>query len=151
MTPLSQSQKEIDVVTGFYAAIIGFMLIYLSVRTVCARRQYGFGIGDGNNLTMKRIVRAQANFTEYAPIFLILLGYGEINGLHSALVNVLGFVFIVGRAMHAYSLLRYEKFAENGKLNMYPKWRVRGMICTLSSIGLLSTAIMYQLVRHIID
>lgn len=134
-------------ISSFYAAILGAMLIYLSIKTIKARREFGFGIGDGSNIAMQRVVRAQANFTEYAPIFLILLGYAELNHLHPWAVYFLGALFVAGRVMHAHSLLKYEEYNESGKLTAYPKWRVRGMICTFLAIGTLVAVIFFQFVR----
>lgn len=56
-------------VTSIYAAILGIILIRLSIKTIQARRKLGVGIGDGNNLQMRRFIRAQGNFVEYAAYF----------------------------------------------------------------------------------
>lgn len=130
-------------ITPVYASLVGLMLIGLSVNIIKNRSKSSIGLGDANNMEMKRRIRAQANLTEYAPIFLILLGYAEHNGLSSWLVHFFGVTFLVGRIMHAYSLLKAEKYV-NDKLTAKPIWRIRGMICTFNLIGLLSIIILAQ-------
>ena len=131
--------------TSIYAALLGLMLIALSIYVIRSRREMKAALGDGSHNEVRRRMRAQANFTEYAPIFLILLGYAEYNGLNIFIVHLFGVVFLLGRISHAYSLLKYEQY-ENDKLINFPKWRVRGMICTFSTIGLLSSIILIQVI-----
>ena len=130
-------------VTPIYAALIGFMLIGLSINVIKGRRIFGAGLGDVDNIEMKRRIRAQANLTEYAPIFLILLGYAEHNGLPLWAVHLLGIIFLAGRVMHAYSVLKAEQYDQH-KLTTSPVWRIRGMICTFAAIGLLALIILVQ-------
>lgn len=132
-------------ITSFYSALLGLCLIVLSIQTILARRKFGVGLGDGKQLEMMRYTRAQANFAEYSPFFLILLGFSEINGLQLGMVNLFGLLFLVGRIMHAFSLLRHEQYDSQSKLIITPKWRIRGMICTFVSIGSLSIIILIQL------
>jgi len=47
--------------------------IWLGARVVRSRRDHGVRIGDGGNEAVLRRMRAQANFIENAPFFLILL------------------------------------------------------------------------------
>ena len=100
-------------------------------------------LGDSDNIEMKRRIRAQANFAEYTPIFLILLGFVEYNRLPFWAINLIAVVFLSGRLMHAYSLLRAESY-NDGKLILKPLWRIRGMACTLLSLGVLSLILLIQ-------
>lgn len=119
------------------------MLIGLSIHVIRGRRMFGAGLGDADNIDMKRRIRAQANLAEYAPMFLILLGYSEHNGLPVWAVHLLGVVFVVGRVMHAYSVLKAEQYDQH-KLTANPVWRIRGMICTFNVIGLLAIILLVQ-------
>ncbi|MBI1301901.1 MAG: glutathione metabolism protein [Alphaproteobacteria bacterium] len=130
-------------VTPIYAALLGLMLIGLSVNVIKGRRKFGAGLGDADNIEMKRRIRAQANLAEYAPMFLILLGYAEHNGLPLWAVHVLGIIFLAGRVMHAYSVLKAEQYDQH-KLTANPIWRIRGMICTFNMIGILALIILVQ-------
>ena len=132
-------------ITPVYAALLGLMLIGLSINVIKSRRQWGAGLGDADNIEMKRRIRAQANLAEYAPMFLILLGCAEYGGLPVWAVHLFGLVFLAGRTMHAYSLLKAEQY-DGHRLTANPSWRIRGMVSTFSMIGLLALVIMAQAV-----
>jgi len=130
-------------VTPIYAALIALMLIGLSVNVIIARRTFGIGLGDRANIEIYRRIRAQANFAEYSPLFIIVLSYAELGGLTHWSIHAFGAIFLLGRLMHAYSLLSQEKY-ENEKLLTNPTWRIRGMICTFATIGCLSIILLVQ-------
>lgn len=130
-------------ITPIYAAILGLMLVGLSINVIKGRRKFGVGVGDADNIEMKRRIRAQGNLAEYAPIFLIMLGYAEHGGLPVWAVHLFGLVFWAGRVMHAYSVLKAEQY-DNHKLTANPIWRIRGMICTFNCIGLLALIILIK-------
>lgn len=130
-------------VTSIYGAILALMFIALSVNVIKGRREVGAGIGDADDIEMKRKIRAQANLAEYFPIFLILLGFAEYEGIVVWVLHLFGIVFITGRIMHAYSLLKAEKY-ENEQLITNPIWRIRGMICTFAAIGLLAIIVLVK-------
>lgn len=130
-------------ITPIYASLIGLMLVGLSIHVIKGRRKFGAGLGDADNMEMTRRIRAQANLTEYSPIFLILLGYSEHNNLPIWAVHTIATIFLAGRILHAYSLLKAEKY-EDGKLTANPQWRIYGMICTFNTIGLLALIVLTQ-------
>lgn len=129
--------------TSLYAALLGLMLIGLSLHVIRGRRTLGVGLGDADDLPMRRRIRAQANLAEYAPLFLLQLGFAEHNGLPVWAVHAFGLVFLAGRAMHAYSLLKAERY-ERQRLAANPAWRVRGMACTFTCMGLLAFILLAQ-------
>jgi len=136
-------------ITPIYAALLGLMLIGLSINVIKGRRKFGAGLGDADNVEMRRRIRAQANLAEYAPMFIILLGYAEYNHLPYWAVNLLGLAFLAGRVMHAYSVLKAEQY-DGYKLTANPVWRIRGMICTFNCIGLLALINLIQVVlQHV--
>ena len=130
-------------VTAFYAGIIAFMLIALSVNVIKGRRLHGAGIGDAENMDLRRRIRAQANLAEYAPLFLILTGFAEQGGLSPWAVHTLCLAFLFGRIMHAYSLLYAEAY-EAERLVSNPIWRIGGMILTFTTIGILGMIMLAQ-------
>ncbi len=130
-------------ITPIYAGIIALLLIALSAIVSKGRGQYGAGIGDANNVDMKRRIRAQANLVEYAPIFLILAGFAEHNGLSPWAIHALCLAFLTGRILHAYSLLYAETY-DGEKLTANPIWRICGMLLTLTSIAVLSIIMIVQ-------
>jgi len=130
-------------ITPIYSALLALMLVGLSVHVIRGRRLMSIGLGDFNNIEMMRRIRAQANFAEYAPIFLILLGFAEYNRLPHWAVHLIAILFVVGRVMHAYSLLRAERYTD-GKLISKPLFRISGMVCTLTSLIVLSLILLIQ-------
>lgn len=129
--------------TALYACLLGGMLIWLASEVIGTRRKLQTALGDAGDLRLQRRIRAHANFVEYTPLFLILLGIAEYQGLWAWAVHILGVVFMLGRLMHAHSLLAAEVYAD-GQIQSLPVWRIRGMICTFNCIGLLCLTIMLQ-------
>jgi uncharacterized protein len=130
-------------ITSIYGALLALMLVGLSVHVIKGRRLMSIGLGDSDNIEMKRRIRAQANFAEYTPFFLILLGFAEYNGLAPWAINLIAILFLAGRVMHAYSLLRAETYSDD-KLTSKPTWRIKGMVCTLTSLIILSLVLLIQ-------
>lgn len=129
--------------TSIYAGFLGLLLVALSINVISERRHVLVALGDDAQHELKRRIRAHGNLTEYAPIFLILLGLAEYNGLPWSGVHAFGLVFCAGRVMHAYSVLRAEQYID-GKLTARPIWRSRGMKCTLNSIMVLAALVLVQ-------
>jgi uncharacterized membrane protein YecN with MAPEG domain len=134
-------------ITPLYAALLALMFIVLSLHVIRGRRHLQIGIHDGNNDEMRRRIRAQANFAEYTPIFLILLAFTEIEGLPAYAVHAFGLLFIAGRIIHAYGLLKGERH-QNGVLLGGVRFRIRGMACTFLCIGILAVVSLVQYYFH---
>lgn len=132
-------------ITGLYAGLLTLFYIGLSFYVVKGRRKFRVAMGDNNEAELRRRVRAHANFAEYAPLFIILLGFSEIQHLKPFMVHALGLLFVSGRMMHAYSHLQHEIYVD-GQLTNRPVWRRRGMICTLGAMLVLSLILVIQFV-----
>jgi len=52
--------------------------MFISVHTVGLRRIAKISIGDGGDESFLRAIRMQANFSEYAPLTLVLLAFVDI-------------------------------------------------------------------------
>ena len=87
-------------ITLITASILGIMFIWLSARTILARFKHNALIGDMGNTEMTFAMRTHGNFTEYAPIFLILLGLLEFSAANSTALIALAAIFIVARLLH---------------------------------------------------
>jgi uncharacterized membrane protein YecN with MAPEG domain len=92
------------VVTMLYAAICGVLLIALALNVVRLRRGLRISLGMGEGAALEQPVRVHGNFTEYAPMFLILLLLAELGGAAFWFLHVLGAAFVIGRLLHAYGL-----------------------------------------------
>jgi uncharacterized protein len=87
-----------------YAALLALFFLYLSVRVMRARGSTGVAIGTGGDAMLERRMRVHANFAEYVPLALILLGFMEIEGTRAWYLHLLCLALLVGRAAHAYGV-----------------------------------------------
>lgn len=88
------------------AGLLGLIFLVLSVRVISVRGSTKVMLGDGGDQTLLSRIRTHANFAEYAPILLILLGLVEyINGTNM-LVQVAGGTIVMGRLFHAIGMAR---------------------------------------------
>ncbi len=92
------------IITALYAALLTILLVVLSFRVIGHRRAQRVEIGDGNDRELMRRMRVHANFVEYTPYALILMGLAESLGAPALLVHALGASLLVGRILHAYAL-----------------------------------------------
>lgn len=96
-------------VTALYAGLLGLWFLVLSYRVV-QQRQTGIGLGDGGNEDMLRRIRGHANFAEYTPMCLILIGLAEYQGASSWLIHVLGGALLLARLLHGYAFAFTAQF-----------------------------------------
>lgn len=112
-------------ITATYAALLAFLFVALSIRVIRSRRGASVAIGDGGNAILLRRMRVQANFAEYVPLALILLGLAESLRSPSLLLHAAGIVLVGARLVHAVGVSRPD---EDFRL------RVAGMTGTLTVI-----------------
>lgn len=74
--------------------------LWLAMRTGGARRAAKVSIGDGGDPALICRMRAQANFTEYAPFILILIALIEFSSGTSTWLWVASVAFLVARIAH---------------------------------------------------
>lgn len=91
----------VTMVTAGGAALIAF---WLGIRTGGARRGAKVSIGDGGDLKLIARMRAQANFTEYVPYILILLGLIELACGTSTWLWIAGAALLIARIAHAFGM-----------------------------------------------
>ena len=113
-------------VIPIYAALLAFFYVYLSARTIGVRRKAKISIGDGGDDEMLRAIRMHANFSEYAPITLILLAFVDLQGGPIWLLHSLGVLFVIARLSHAYGIRSVQAPG---------KFRVAGMVGTFTTIA----------------
>jgi len=88
-------------ITLTMAAALAFVHIWLAIRCSMVRIKQKVLVGDGGNPIMLARMRAHANFTENAPLFLILLGLNELADGSGRWLWWVGIVFIAARISHA--------------------------------------------------
>jgi len=90
-------------VTLLYAGLLTLWFVLLSVRVVNLRR-HGIIFGDNGDLQVIRVVRAQANFAEYVPLALLLMGFLELSRYSIYLLHALGLTLLIARLLHGSAL-----------------------------------------------
>lgn len=118
------------------AAII--INLWLMVRI--GRMRIGQGVlhGDGGNPLLLQRMRAQANFIEHAPLFLILTAAIELTGKGQTWLAVVGSLFMLARVAHGFGM-------DHTKSNAL---RAGGIIVTvLLEVGLAVVAVLIALGR----
>ena len=111
-------------VTLATAAAAVFVNLWLGWRVISARREAGVSLGDGGSEAVLRRMRAQANFIENAPLFLILLGGLELSGAIWWLLALLATLFVLARIAHGVGM-------DGGPLT---RWRVVGMMSQTAAL-----------------
>ena len=86
------------------ASAAALLNIWLAVRVGQARGRSKVWIGDGGDELLTRRMRAQANFVEYAPFVLILLGLLELAKGTSWHAWAYGAAFVIARVLHPFGM-----------------------------------------------
>lgn len=82
------------------AAACAFINLWLAVRVGQVRTSEKVSLGDGGNVAVIARMRAHANFSEFAPIVLILMALIELAKGPSLWGWGVGAVFVVARIAH---------------------------------------------------
>ena len=98
------------VVTPLYAGLLALWFVALSVRVVDQRRRNKVSIGDGGKTQLLRAIRGHANFAEYVPLALMLIGILELTGFPPYVLHGLGATLLVARLLHGYALSLTKHF-----------------------------------------
>lgn len=87
----------ITLMTAGAAAILN---LWLAMRTGAVRTKAKVSIGDGGNEMLIRRMRAHANFVEYAPFIIILIGLIEFTTGTSLWLWIASALFLLARVAH---------------------------------------------------
>lgn len=94
----------IPMITAFYAALLGLLGAALTANVIAARVATGVDTGDGGIPRVIQAIRAHANFTEQAPLALILIALAEMAAARPLVIQILGLALIANRLASAYAL-----------------------------------------------
>ncbi len=86
--------------TAFYAGVLALVLVGLSGWVMAGRLAGNVLHGDGGDADLQKRIRSQANFVEYVPIALILVGLLEGRGTGHGTIQALLVALLVGRLLH---------------------------------------------------
>jgi len=101
-------------VTPLYAGVLVLLFLVLSARVIYFRRT-GISLGDGGDAGMLRVIRGHANFAEYVPLALLLMGMLELGRFSFFALHALGITLVVARLLHGYAL-SFSKHFPFGRL-----------------------------------
>jgi uncharacterized protein len=120
-------------VTPLYAAVLGLIFAFLSVRTMRLRREFQVALGDGKQPDLLRAARVHANFAEYVPISLLLIYFLEIYTSSYWWIHALCIALLVGRIIHAYGVSQPEENYNFRRIGM----ALTGIVIVVASMRLL--------------
>lgn len=126
-------------ITALYASLLVPLYIYLAVRVIRVRFRAHVSVGDGGDKSLLRRMRVHANFAEYVPVALILMGLAESLGLDARALHGAGVTLLLGRAAHAYGMSQ-EK-------DILPL-RSAGVVATFSVLAALAVSCFYLSLRR---
>lgn len=93
-------------ITLTIAGAAALLNIWLARRVGQMRLTHKVSIGDGGNEALIARMRAQANFVEYTPFVLILIGLIELADGSRLWLWIVGLVYILGRIAHGFGMDR---------------------------------------------
>jgi len=88
------------------ACILALFYLFLSIRVVRGRRHYRVSLGDGDNEDLRVRVRVHANFGEYVPLMLILMGLLETSNANPLALMIVAVLIIAVRVLHVLGIPR---------------------------------------------
>jgi len=93
-------------ITLTIAGAAALLNIWLARRVGQMRLAHKVSIGDGGNEALIARMRAQANFIEYTPFVLILIGLIELAEGSQLWLWIVGVAYILGRIAHGFGMDR---------------------------------------------
>ncbi len=131
-------------VTSTAAGVLGLIYLVLAARVVANRFKSGASLGDGGTGTVPAgqehtvpllvACRSHANFAEYVPIALLLLGLNEVRGAPHWLMLTLAAALVAARVLHPIGMGRKVPNAFRGG----------GTILTFTVVGVASLALLVR-------
>jgi hypothetical protein len=96
-------------ITPLYAGILAIVFFALSLRVIAVRGRVS--LGDVGDPVVLRRMRGHANFAEYVPLILLMMGFLELNHAPARLLHGMGLTLLAARLLHGYALSFTRKFA----------------------------------------
>ena len=120
-------------VTLTTACILALFSLVLIVRIGQGRFRHKVSLGDGGNPDMLVRIRTHANFVEYVPLILILMGILELSKVSRIALAVGGELLVVFRILHAIGMPRrapnaYRAAGAGGTVFLMLVWAIWGLV-----------------------
>ncbi|MDP4025073.1 MAPEG family protein [Methylobacterium sp. NEAU 140] len=124
--------------TAFFAALLALFYLGLAGWVVAGRLSGEVLHGDGGDPGLQKRIRAHANFSEYVPLALILIGLLEAGGGGPGLVRGLLVALLVGRILHPIGM-----FAAPNSPRQFA-CRGGGILLTLAALAVAAVALLFR-------
>ncbi|MCJ2050908.1 MAPEG family protein [Methylobacterium sp. J-070] len=124
--------------TAFFAGLLALVYLGLSGWVIGSRVSDNVLFGDGGDDAVLKRIRSHANFSEYVPLALILIGLLEAGGGGHGLVQGLLVALLVGRILHPIGM-----FAPPNSPRQFA-CRGGGIILTLAVLGVAAIALLLR-------
>jgi uncharacterized protein len=122
-------------ITGIYAALAVILIIILAIRVVAYRRTHKIGMGDGDDVELRKRIRAHGNAIEYVPLYLVLLLLLELDQTLPTLIHTFGIILIVARLAHAWGVSHHTGISPG---------RAIGVVLTFGGLLAMSLLLLWQ-------
>jgi hypothetical protein len=109
---------------GLWIGINAVFLMYISFHVGQGRIKHKINLGDAGNDDMRRRIRAQGNYIEYAPAALLGLFALASLGVGAGLIHALGGAFFFARVSHFLGL----------GVSVWPQGRFVGTLTTMLTL-----------------
>lgn len=98
-------------ITGLFAAALTFLYLALTFRIILLRNRHKvfLGSGGGSQPELEVAIRTHANFAEFVPLAILLLGLIEASVVDERILWSIGGVLLIARIAHAIGL-HYNNF-----------------------------------------
>lgn len=126
------------IITPFYAGLLALWFVVLSLRVILRRAETKVRLEDAGDVELTKRIRGQANFAEYVPLALLLIGYLELSHYPAWLLHALGLSLFVGRVLHGITM----SFDDHLLKRRWP-----GIVLTLNALGISGTLCIWQGLR----
>ncbi|MHB2208827.1 MAPEG family protein [Methylobacterium sp. CM6257] len=125
--------------TAVYAGLLALLYLGLSGWVIASRVSENVLFGDGGDDAVLKRIRSHANFSEFVPLVLILVGLLEAGGAGHGLVQGLLLALLVGRILHPIGM-----FAPPNSPRQFA-CRGGGILLTLASLGIAAIALLLRM------
>lgn len=97
-------------ITAPYAALLGIMMLALSMYVSALRANNDISIGTGDDSALNERIRRHGNFVENVPMALLLIAIAEFSGLTPLWVHLSCVILVVSRIIQPIGLRHDQTF-----------------------------------------
>lgn len=128
--------------TAAFAALLALLYALLGAWVIQGRLTMDKLLGDGGSEPLQRRIRSHANFGEYVPLTLLLIGLLEADGAAHGFVTALLVILLVARVLHPFGMLAAKNTPQQYVC------RGGGSVATLGVMGVAAIALLLRLAGH---